>query len=120
MQRTELLIDQGTWTLAQGLQIEAAIVDNLLNLLRLGVVLKQRNRTFPIREEIHRAAEPDRVRVVGVFARDFLQIECFHIDQPNLRSLAAAIVLPSWLPLAHRYVCQRTAVARKAAPIDAG
>jgi hypothetical protein len=48
MQGTELLVHQATGTCADGFQIQAVIIEDLLNLFGLGVVVEQLNRTVAI------------------------------------------------------------------------
>src|SRR5262249_47497130 len=100
----ELFVDDGAWTGGGRFEIETTILDGPADLLCVDIVVEQRNRALPVREEVDAVAHPHRIKVVGVVARDGDDARISEIGDPDLAGLAAAIPFPGFLPLEERHV----------------
>ena len=74
--------------------------------LRARVVGEERDRPRAVREEVDGVADPHRVPVVGVLARDLRHARVGEGGDPDGLGLAAAVALPRRLPLEERHVRQ--------------
>ena len=59
MDAAELLVDDAAGAGAGGLEIEALVLDDLLDLLRFGVVAEERDGAVAIGEEVDFVADPE-------------------------------------------------------------
>ena len=113
---TELLVRECAALPGEGLEVEAVVFYELLDLFGPGVVSEQTNGTVAIGEEVYGVAEPQRIGVVGVFARHLGQVERLEVDDPDGLGLATAVALPrGTLPLQKGVVSQMAAIGREGA-----
>ena len=66
----ELLVDDGARPRRGVLDVESLVVDELLHLLRFRVVFEKGDGAIAVREEVDLVANPKRIAVIGVVARD--------------------------------------------------
>ena len=97
---------------ADRLEVEAVVLDLLLHLARPRVVGIERHGTVAIAQEVHLRADPQRVVVVRVVARHFLDRRVGERRQPDRRGVAAAIALPHAERAPHRHIGEPAAVGR--------
>ena len=103
----------------EGLHVEPVVRHHLRDLLGLGVVSIERDRTVvlpcavAVREEVDLVADPYRVGVVGVIAGNFDQVESLEVDDPDGAGLAADVALPGRLPLGIGLIGYGLAVGRE-------
>src|SRR5882672_9585400 len=102
----ELFIDKRVRTATDGFQVQSGVFDNLLYALRLRVIGKKRFRTVTVGEEIDRVAYPNGLIIVGVFARNFFELQIIEAHDVDWRGLSAAVTLPGGLPLQDRLVAK--------------
>ena len=93
VQRAELLVNDGAWTGRGGFQIEAVVRHELLHRARRHVVAEQRGRPAAVGQEIDFVADPHRVEVVGVFARERRDARVGQPRDPDGRGFSPAVIL---------------------------
>src|SRR5262249_34676774 len=115
----KLFIGEHVGAGGERLQVETFVGKNFLHGFGLGVVAEDGDGTVAVGEKVNRVTDPDRRRVVGVFARDFGEFEVAESNDVNGRSLAAAVALPRSLPLHVGNVSEAGTVGRVAAHFGA-
>ena len=89
-----LLVDDRVGPRRRAHDVEVVVLRERRDLLRIEAVDEQIGRPAPIRQEVHRVADPHRLRVVAVGPRQLLDGEVGEIEQPHRVHAAAAIVTP--------------------------
>ncbi len=110
VQGAELLDDDAAGAGRGRLEVQAAVRQGLVDLFRGRVVDEERHGALAVGQEVDLVADPERVRVVGVLARDLLDREVGERHEPDGRRLAALVALPGRLPLLGGDVGQPRAV----------
>ena len=106
----ELLDDDPAGAGRGRLEVESVVRQGLVDLLGREVIDEERYGASPVGQEVDLVADPHRVRVVGVVARDLLDLEVGERDDPDRRRLAATVAFPGRLPVHRRHVGQARAV----------
>ena len=109
----ELFVDQRVRPSRQRFQVQPFVVQHLLYRLGFRVIREQAHRTVAVGKEINRVAEPHRMRIVGVFPRDFLQRQVAEFHDIDRRGLPALVALPRSLPLQVGHVGDSSSIRRK-------
>ncbi len=117
---SELLVYDTAGAGTCGLKVEALVLDDLLDLFGFRVVAEEGDGAVAIGEEVNLVADPERVRVVGIVARDLGEIERCQVDDPDRLGLAAVVALPRDLPLIEGRVGDQLAVGRDRSAVGGG
>ena len=113
VQRAELLPHDGVGTRAGGLEVQAAVLHRLGDLVGLGIVHEQADGTAAVGKEVDLVAGPHGIEIVRVVARNFFDMRVGERSDPDGHRLAAAIPLPRGLPLEFRGVRDLRAIGRE-------
>src|SRR5262249_32962445 len=70
----ELFVDEHIGTGRERFEVEALVFDKLFHGFGFCVVGEKRYAAIAIRKEINGVAEPNRVIVIGILARDFFEL----------------------------------------------
>ena len=100
MDGTELLVRNGIGASGSALDVQAVVFEDLANLFGLRVIGEERSAALAIGEEIDGVADPHGIEIIGVFVRNFFDVERRKIDEPNETGVTAVVVLPGALPYA--------------------
>jgi len=97
----------------RGFEIESIAVKSFGDLLGLGVVSEETDRTAAIRKKVDRVANPHGMMIVGVVAGNLDDAQVLEISDPDGSCLAATIALPGILPFWMRNVGNMHSIGRE-------
>ena len=95
------------------LDVESVIRNHFLHFLALRLIGEQRNRAVAVGKEINRVADPQGIKVVGIFAGNLgFNAGIRKLGKPNGLGLAPSVALPGRLPLVDRHIGQLGSAGR--------
>ena len=97
-------------------EVESIAVQSFCHLFRFRVVGEEADGTVAIGEEINRVADPHRMVIVGILARNFDDAGIFEISDPDRGGLSTVIALPGLLPFGMRNVSYMRSIGREMRP----
>src|ERR1017187_1689827 len=94
MNLPELFVDDGARPGGGVFDVLPRVFDELIHLLAARIVLEQRYRPVAVGEEIDFVADPHRVEIVRIRARDFFRFQIREIHHPDVAGAPPAVSLP--------------------------
>src|SRR5262249_54775737 len=94
MNGAELIVDYSAGSCRSRLYIESAARQRLGDSFGGGVVVIECNRAVSIGQEIDSIADPHRIEVIGILARQLFDARVGQPRDPNRGCSAASVVLP--------------------------